>query len=159
MTSFLGVPILLRGVAYGNLYLTEKAGGGDFTEDDEELVEAARRPGGGRDRERAPLRVVETLVAAARVADRGQQRASLARPTLDVLLELVATRLRELLEARLVVVALPAGPDELRIVTAAGEGADLRGRADGLAVEVEERGACSSAGAASASTRCSTTAR
>ena len=25
MTSFLGVPILLRGVAYGNLYLTEKA--------------------------------------------------------------------------------------------------------------------------------------
>src|SRR5262245_19369298 len=26
MTSFLGVPILLRGVAYGNLYLTEKEG-------------------------------------------------------------------------------------------------------------------------------------
>ena len=38
MRSFLGVPILLRGVAYGNLYLTEKADGGDFTEDDEELV-------------------------------------------------------------------------------------------------------------------------
>ena len=27
MRSFLGVPILLRGVAYGNLYLTEKEGG------------------------------------------------------------------------------------------------------------------------------------
>jgi GAF domain-containing protein len=38
MRSFLGVPIMLRGVAYGNLYLTEKQGGEDFTEEDEELV-------------------------------------------------------------------------------------------------------------------------
>ena len=38
MTTFLGVPIALRGVAYGNLYLTEKAGGADFTDDDEEAV-------------------------------------------------------------------------------------------------------------------------
>src|SRR6478609_1867056 len=36
MTTFLGVPILQRGVAYGNLYLTEKEGG--FTDEDEELV-------------------------------------------------------------------------------------------------------------------------
>src|SRR4029453_11994068 len=39
MRTFLGVPILLRGVAYGNLYLTEKAGGGEFTDDDQEVVE------------------------------------------------------------------------------------------------------------------------
>ena len=39
MHAFLGVPILLRGVAYGNLYLTEKAGGADFTAEDEELVQ------------------------------------------------------------------------------------------------------------------------
>ncbi len=38
MRTFLGVPVLLRGVAYGNLYLTEKGGGGDFTDEDEELV-------------------------------------------------------------------------------------------------------------------------
>ena len=38
MHTFLGVPILLRGVAYGNFYLTEKAGGEDFTEDDQEMV-------------------------------------------------------------------------------------------------------------------------
>ena len=38
MQTFLGVPILLRGVAYGNLYLTEKDGG-DFTEEDEELTQ------------------------------------------------------------------------------------------------------------------------
>src|SRR5438093_11648644 len=38
MRSFLGVPISLRSVAYGNLYLTEKEGGVDFTEADEEIV-------------------------------------------------------------------------------------------------------------------------
>ncbi|MEO6571450.1 MAG: GAF domain-containing sensor histidine kinase [Ilumatobacteraceae bacterium] len=38
MTSFLGVPIRLRGVVYGNLYLTDKAGGEVFTDVDQELV-------------------------------------------------------------------------------------------------------------------------
>ena len=38
MRTFLGVPILLRGVAYGNLYLSEKQSGEDFTSEDEELV-------------------------------------------------------------------------------------------------------------------------
>ena len=38
MRGFLGVPILLRGRAYGNLYLTEKADG-RFTAEDQELVE------------------------------------------------------------------------------------------------------------------------
>src|SRR6266540_1450226 len=32
MRTFLGVPILLRGVVYGNLYLAEKDGGRSFTE-------------------------------------------------------------------------------------------------------------------------------
>lgn len=40
MTSFLGVPVLVRGVAFGNLYLTEKAGGAEFTDQDQALVEA-----------------------------------------------------------------------------------------------------------------------
>ncbi|HXH58162.1 GAF domain-containing sensor histidine kinase [Iamia sp.] len=40
MRSFLGVPVRVRGEAFGNLYLTEKAGGGDFTTEDEELVVA-----------------------------------------------------------------------------------------------------------------------
>lgn len=40
MTSFLGVPILARGEVFGNLYLTEKHGGGDFTDDDEALIVA-----------------------------------------------------------------------------------------------------------------------
>ena len=40
MTSFLGVPVLVRGKVFGNLYLTERADGGEFTADDEELVTA-----------------------------------------------------------------------------------------------------------------------
>jgi signal transduction histidine kinase len=38
MTSFLGVPIVLRDSVFGNLYLTEKAGGTEFDDVDEELV-------------------------------------------------------------------------------------------------------------------------
>lgn len=40
MQRFLGVPVRIRGTVFGNLYLTEKAGGEDFTEQDEQLVEA-----------------------------------------------------------------------------------------------------------------------
>jgi GAF domain-containing protein len=40
MERFLGVPVRIRGTVFGNLYLTEKAGGQDFTEQDEQLVEA-----------------------------------------------------------------------------------------------------------------------
>jgi signal transduction histidine kinase len=38
MSSFLGVPVRIRDRVFGNLYLTEKAGGGDFTKEDEEIV-------------------------------------------------------------------------------------------------------------------------
>jgi two-component system, NarL family, sensor histidine kinase DevS len=40
MRSFLGVPIRVRDQVFGNLYLSEKQGGGQFTEDDEELMVA-----------------------------------------------------------------------------------------------------------------------
>ena len=40
MTSFLGVPIKVRDEVYGNLYLTDKLGSPEFTDDDEALVEA-----------------------------------------------------------------------------------------------------------------------
>ncbi len=38
MSSFLGVPIRIRDRVFGNLYLTEKAGAGDFSVEDEEVV-------------------------------------------------------------------------------------------------------------------------
>lgn len=40
MRSFLGVPIRVRDTVFGNLYLTEKEGGGDFSDEDEELAMA-----------------------------------------------------------------------------------------------------------------------
>ena len=144
MTTFLGVPVLLRGIAYGNLYLTEKEGGGDFSDDDQELVEllasqAAVAIENTRLYESATRwsRQLESLI---------EVSGALARETeLDRLLELVAQRLLELLDARVVVIALPAGADELRIVTAAGEGAEeLSGatvaRAESKAGRVLERG-------------------
>ena len=38
MHAFLGVPIVIEGRAWGNLYLTEKAGGAEFTAGDEEAA-------------------------------------------------------------------------------------------------------------------------
>ncbi|WP_017544335.1 sensor histidine kinase [Nocardiopsis prasina] len=40
MSSFLGVPIQVRGEVFGNLYLTEKENGGEFDEEDETIVTA-----------------------------------------------------------------------------------------------------------------------
>jgi signal transduction histidine kinase len=121
MRSFLGVPVMLRGVAYGNLYLTEKEGGEDFGEEDEELVtllasQAAVAIENARLYESAMQwsRQLESLIEVGN---------ALARETeLDRILDLVARRLLELLEARLVTVLLPAGEDELRVAAAAGEG-------------------------------------
>jgi signal transduction histidine kinase len=46
MKSFLGMPVRIRGTVFGNLYLTEKAGGGPFTADDESMVEELARTAG-----------------------------------------------------------------------------------------------------------------
>ena len=122
MHTFLGVPILLRGVAYGNLYLTEKEDGEDFSDDDEEVVtllaaQAAVAVENARLYESATAwsRQLESLneIGAALVSELELSR----------LLDLVARRLRELIGARLVTIALPAG-DELRIEAADGEGAE-----------------------------------
>jgi signal transduction histidine kinase len=123
MKSFLGVPILLRGVAYGNLYLTEKADGHEFTVEDQELVQmlaaqAAVAIENARLYESA-TRWGEQLESLAEVGNALATEIELPR-----LLELVVTRLRELIEARLVYIAMPhAGGDNV-IETVAGENAD-----------------------------------
>jgi hypothetical protein len=38
MRSFLGVPIRAKGEVFGNLYLTDKVGTDDFTDEDEALA-------------------------------------------------------------------------------------------------------------------------
>ena len=126
MKTFLGVPVHLRGVAYGNLYLTEKADGEDFTDEDQELVgllasQAAVAIENARLYEAATTwsRQLESL---------NEVGNALATETdLDRLLDLVARRLRELLDARLVTVLLPSGDDQLRFATVAGDRAELAG--------------------------------
>jgi signal transduction histidine kinase len=119
MRSFLGVPILLRGVAYGNLYLAEKQGGEDFTDEDEELVtllagQAAVAIENARLYE-ASTRWSRQLQSLQEVGN------ALATETdLDKLLDLVVRRLRELLDARVVALALPSGGDTLRFAAVAG---------------------------------------
>ena len=46
MSSFLGVPVGSRGHVYGNLYLAEKVGWSEFTEDDEALAQALANAAG-----------------------------------------------------------------------------------------------------------------
>lgn len=121
MKTFLGVPILLRGVAYGNLYLTEKAGGGPFTEEDEELsqvlaAQAAVAVENTRLHE-SSMRWLKQLESLNEIVD-----ALISEADLPKLLELVATRLRELVKARLVVISMPAPGGDLVIRTVAGEG-------------------------------------
>lgn len=40
MDSFLGAPIMMRGEVFGSIYLTEKRGAAEFTEEDEVILEA-----------------------------------------------------------------------------------------------------------------------
>jgi signal transduction histidine kinase len=127
MGTFLGVPILLRGVAYGNLYLTEKAGGGDFTEEDEELTQLLAAQAAVAIEN---TRLYETSTRWLRQLESLNEIAEALAGELELepLLGLVARRLRGLIEARLVLIALPeTGRDELRIAAADGEGSDAYG--------------------------------
>jgi signal transduction histidine kinase len=127
MRTFLGVPIMLRGVAYGNLYLTEKAEGQDFTAEDEELVgllaaQAAVAIENARLYESATrwLAQIESLTEVG--------NALAAETELAPLLELIASRLRDLISAELVVISLPTADGDLRIDAVAGSrGDDLLG--------------------------------
>ena len=123
MRTFLGVPIMLRSVAYGNLYLAEKQGDDDFTDEDEELVtllaaQAAVAIENARLYESATrwLRQLESL---------NEVGNALAGETnLPGLLGLVALRLRDLVGARFVLIMLPAPAGVLEVAAADGEPTD-----------------------------------
>jgi signal transduction histidine kinase len=111
MTSFLGAPVSSRGRVYGNLYLTNKAGEGEFDEEDEEaLVVLAAQAGiaveNARLYEEAQARQ-SRLAASAEIAN-----AILSRSHPDEALQLIASRARQLVRADLtwVVTPDPAGP-------------------------------------------------
>jgi signal transduction histidine kinase len=123
MHTFLGVPILLRGVAYGNFYLTEKAAGEDFTDEDQEIVTLLAAQAAVAI-ENARLYEATTQWSTQLEALNEVGNALATETELGRLLDLIARRLRELLDARLVAVMLPAGEDELRFVAVAGEGGE-----------------------------------
>ena len=121
MHSFLGVPVALRGIAYGNLYLTEKLGG-DFTDEDEETV-ALLASQAAVAIENARLYESATRWSAQLESLNEVAAALVGELELGPLLQLVATRLRSLIGAASVTIALPQG-DGLRIEAAAGPDAD-----------------------------------
>ena len=119
MKTFLGVPILLRGTAYGNLYLTEKEGGADFTAEDEDLTQLlAAQAAVAIENARLYESSKRWLHQLESLNEIGTALAS--ELELEPLLALVARRLRELVQARLVLIALPQG-DALTVAAAEGE--------------------------------------
>ncbi len=124
MQAFLGVPITLRGRAFGNLYLTEKAEGQEFTDEDEEIVrllagQAAVAIENARLFEASQLwsRQLESLNEVS--------EALVSETDVGKLLDLAAERIRELIDARSVVIEMPSGDGHSLIVEAAsGESAE-----------------------------------
>ncbi len=123
MRTFLGVPVLLRGVAYGNLYLTEKELGEDFTDEDQELVSLLASQA-AVSIENARLYEASTRWSRQLQSLNEIGNALATETDLEPLLNLIVGHLRELLGAKFVGVALPSGDDELRFAAAAGELAD-----------------------------------
>lgn len=125
MDSFLGVPVTIRGEAWGNLYLTEKEGG-PFDADDESAVviladwagiaiDNARLYQRERGRRSELERAVRGFETTAEIA-----RALGGETEMERVLELIVKRGRALVAARSMFIALPEG-DEIVIRLAAGE--------------------------------------
>ncbi|MBX5473974.1 MAG: GAF domain-containing sensor histidine kinase [Thermoleophilia bacterium] len=119
MRTFLGVPLSLRGVAYGNLYLTEKEGGLDFTEEDEDTVVMLAAQAA------VAIENARLYESATRWSAQLEYLNEVTSPLvtefdLAKLLQIVVSRVRELIGARAVTLALPHG-DGARIEAMAGE--------------------------------------
>src|SRR3954449_6074529 len=134
MDSFLGVPVRIRGEVYGNLYLTEKAGGRDFTDDDEHsiviladwaaiAIDNARLYQNAEDRRQDLERAVRGLEVTTAIA-----RAVGGETDIDRVLELIVKRARALVRARGLLIMLVEG-DDLVVAATAGElPADIHGQ-------------------------------
>jgi two-component system, NarL family, sensor histidine kinase DevS len=135
MHSFLGAPIRVRDEVFGNIYLTEKAGGGSFDEDDEAVLVALAAAAG-------------VAVENARLYDESQRqqrwlRASgevtsrlLSGAEPDEVLSLIAELARDLVGADAVVLALP-DEDKKRLVIEYATGEQV-GEARGLVLPAGE---------------------
>jgi signal transduction histidine kinase len=148
MLGFLGVPILIRGEAWGNLYLAEKQEG-EFTEADEEAVgilagwaaiaiENARSYRLSEQRREELEHAVQGLEATSDIAI-----AIGTESNLDRILELIAKRGRALVDAQSMLIMLREDAD-LVVAAVAGHAIDLHGRrlpiADSASGRVLEHG-------------------
>ncbi|WTG22935.1 GAF domain-containing sensor histidine kinase [Streptomyces decoyicus] len=136
MRTFLGVPVRVRDEVFGNLYLTEKRGGGSFDADDEAVlttlsiaagvaIDNARMYHESRRRER-------WLEALGEIT-----RSLLSGTEAEEVLQLIAQRAQEVAGADCAAVLLPvpSSTDQLTVAVACGTGASrilgLRVPADG----------------------------
>jgi signal transduction histidine kinase len=127
MRSFLGVPIFVRGVVYGDLYLAEKEDG-EFTEADEEIVTLLAAQTGITIEKVQIHEGAVHWIRQLEALDELTHSVLEKREDVSRLLELVARRLRELIRARAVLISVPAPSGGLRIAAADGESAaDLVG--------------------------------
>ena len=133
MSTFLGVPILVRGEAWGNLYLTEKEDGASFTDEDEETV--------GVLADWAAVAVANARAYAAEHVRRGELERGMAayeatleiakalagETDLDRVLELVVKRGRALVAARSMLIELVEGREAIVVTTAGRLDRDIKG--------------------------------
>ncbi|MGQ0574242.1 MAG: sensor histidine kinase [Pseudonocardia sp.] len=124
MRTFVGVPVRVRDAVYGNLYLTEKRGGGEFTAADEAVLEALAAAAGiaVQNADLFEQARVRQLWLAASAEIRAEL---LAGATEDDALALIARRTLELSASAAVSIVL--GPDEdgrLTVRAACGTDAD-----------------------------------
>jgi len=122
MSSFLGVPIRVRGVVFGNLYLTESVHG-TFSAEDEELANALAATAGVAIENARLYQAAQTRqqwLQASTAITRRLLSADPGRP-----LEFIAERSRSIADADLVSVLLPipGRAGELRVEVADGTGA------------------------------------
>lgn len=136
MHSFLGVPIRTRGRVFGNLYLTEKAGGTDFTAQDEEIVVALAAAVGvvienARLYEATQRREVWSSVTAEVTA------LVAASSTYDETLDTIADRARHTAGSDHTWIVSSSGPGAGEVVASSSAGGDLPGGASGLPVRLD----------------------
>ncbi len=130
MATFVGVPVTIRGEVYGNLYLTEKEGGGEFNERDEALVMVlAQWAAIAVDNAKSYTDAEAGRKDLARLARGLQVTSSLSQELSgetepERVYELIAKRGRAVIDARSAAV-LTLEDDEVSVTASAGEGATL----------------------------------
>ena len=124
MKAFLGVPVRVRDEVYGNLYLTDKQGGGEFSEDDEAVL-IALASAAGVAIDNARLYDVARQQQAWMAANAEIVTSLLSGTDPDEVLATLTRQIRDLARADLVVLAVPE-PDHrmLSIRFAEGDGAE-----------------------------------